>query len=189
MKKLTKLLKTLRIKLGFRLYQLKLEIVVYGLSFLYSAIIGAFIQALVLFASFNFIRPETPITFHFKNVNTCVKVSCIMMIVSISQAIVIPTHITLVGSAIIGLALCMALYEIEYFFESRKNPVYNIPKDTLIAIMENSLLSNEEKDAIQYKVIDKMKGDRFYRAMGYSKRQSIRIYKSAIEKLNNLISQ
>ena len=56
-------------------------------------------------------------------------------------------------------------------------------------MMENSTLSLEEKDAIQYKVIDKLKGEYFYKAMGYSKRQSIRIYRSAINKLNNLIQQ
>ena len=53
--------------------------------------------------------------------------------------------------------------------------------------MDNSTLSLEEKDAIQYKVIEKLKGEMFYNAMGYSKRQSIRIYKSAVDKINKLI--
>lgn len=112
-----------------------------------------------------------------------------MFIVLISQAIVIPANITMIGSVIIALGICIGLYEIEYALRERHLKVFEFPKDKLLELMENSTLSDEEKDAIQYKVIDKMKGDRFYRAMGYSKRQSIRIYKSAIEKLNNLISQ
>jgi hypothetical protein len=71
----------------------------------------------------------------------------------------------------------------------KERTLFELPKDELLSFMHNSTLSLEEKDAIQYKVIDKLKGDEFYRAMGYSKRQSLRIYKSAVTKLNNLICQ
>jgi hypothetical protein len=71
----------------------------------------------------------------------------------------------------------------------RERTLFDLPKDELLSFMANSTLSPEEKDAIQYKIIDKLKGDEFYCAMGYSKRQSLRIYKSAVTKLNNLIRQ
>lgn len=189
MKKLTKKLQHLKINIAFRFYQFKLESIVYGLALLYGLIIGAFIEALILIISFNVIRPTTPITFHFRNVNICVKVSCVMFLVSISQISVIPRNVTLCASILMALFICLVLYQIEYYFAKKKYAIFDISKDTLLAIMENSTLSLEEKDAIQYRVIDKMKGDRFYRAMGYSKRQSIRIYQSAVAKLNNLINQ
>lgn len=104
----------------------------------------------------------------------------------------LPTQISLLSA----IPICWFISWVGYVAQDRldikakgEKNIFNISKSTLLAIMKNSTLSDEEKDAIQYKVIDKMKGDRFYRAMGYSKRQSIRIYKSAIEKLNNLISQ
>lgn len=99
-------------------------------------------------------------------------------------------------SLLSAIPICWLISWIGYVAQDRidikvkgEKNVFNITKSTLLAIMENSTLSLEEKDAIQYKVIEKMKGNQFYRAMGYSKRQSIRIYKSAIGKLNNLISQ
>lgn len=189
MQKLINILQKLKINIAFRFYQFKLEIVVYGLSLLYSLIIGAFTQAVILLISFNFIRPGTPITFHFRNVNTCIKVSCLMLIVSISQASVIPINITLIGSILIAFLICIILYKVEYYFASKELAIFELPKDELLDIMDNSILSIEEKDAIRYKLIDKLKGDYFYNAMGYSKRQSIRIYKSAVAKINNLINK
>lgn len=114
MQKLTQKLQSIKIRLKFRLYQFKLEIIVYGISLLYAILIGQLLNAIVLFISFNTIRPATPITFHFSKVNTCIKVSVIMFVCTITQFLVIPTNVTYCGGILLALAICLALYKIEY---------------------------------------------------------------------------
>lgn len=100
--------------------------------------------------------------------------------------------VSLLSSIPIAFLICLLGFILQDYIDVKtykQKTIFDLPKDKLIEYMENSLLSLEEKDAIQYYVIDKMKGERFYNAMGYSKRQSLRIYKSAIEKINNLIRQ
>ena len=121
MKKLTQKLQRLKINLKFRLYQFKLEFIVYGISLLYAILIGQSLNAIVLFISFNMIRPATPITFHFDEVNVCIKVSIIMFIVSISQIAVIPTNVTYCGGIIVGLLISYALYKIEFYILRKKS--------------------------------------------------------------------
>jgi hypothetical protein len=104
----------------------------------------------------------------------------------------LPLSISLLST----IPICWFISWIGYIAQDRldlklkkERTLFDLPKDELLSFMDNSTLSLEEKDAIQYKVIEKLKGEYFYRAMGYSKRQSIRIYKSAVDKLNNLICQ
>lgn len=138
-----KKLQSLKINLGFRFYQFKLEGLVYGLALLYSLLIGQLIPAIVLILSFNIIRPSTPITFHFKNVNTCVKVSICMFIVSITHFLVIPQNITLCFGIIIGLIICLALYKIEYAL-IKDFDIENCTKEELVELC-NKLGYNKDK--------------------------------------------
>lgn len=114
MKKSTNIFQHLKIKTQLKLYQIRLEVFVYGLALLYALLIGQLLPAIVLLVSFNLIRPETPVTFHFDNVNTCVKVSICMFIISITQLLAIPQNVTMCYGIIIGLAICLVLYKIEY---------------------------------------------------------------------------
>lgn len=114
MKKSTNIFQHLKIKTQLKLYQIRLEVLVYGLALLYALLIGQLLPAIVLLVSFNLIRPETPVTFHFDNVNTCVKVSICMFIISITQLLAIPQNVTMCYGIIIGLAICLVLYKIEY---------------------------------------------------------------------------
>lgn len=146
MKKLTNTFQKLRLKLQLRLYQFKLEGFVYGISLLYALLISQFIPATVLLISFNLIRPETPVTFHFDNVNTCVKVSICMFIISITQLMAIPQNITMCFGIIIGLAICWILYKIEYSRISEIN-LKNLTKEQVVEIC-NKLDYNKDKQEL-----------------------------------------
>ena len=104
----------------------------------------------------------------------------------------IPFSISLFGCVITSFVIGFVSFKIQDYLDIKcvkEKTLFDLTKDELLSLMANSTLSTEEKDAIQYKVIDKLKGEYFYRAMGYSKRQSLRIYKSAVIKINNLIRQ
>lgn len=162
---------------------------------LYCLILGYFthrlLECVFLLVIFYPIRVAFYKTFHFKNNDwCCFAFSCALFSVTIPNTI--PFSISLLGCVISSFFIGYVSFIIQDYLDfkaTKEKTITNLSKDELLLLMENSLLSLEEKDAIQYKVIDKMKGEEFYRAMGYSKRQSIRIYKSAIEKINNLIQQ
>lgn len=162
---------------------------------LYCLLIGYFsnrlLEAVVLLCIFAFIRTAFYKTFHFiNNDGLCFGFSCIMFNIAIPNTI--PFSISLFGCVITSFVIGYVSFKIQDYLDLkyvRERTLFDLPKEELISFMENSTLSDEEKDAIQYKVIDKLKGEHFYRAMGYSKRQSLRIYKSAVIKINNLIRQ
>lgn len=162
---------------------------------IYCLVVGYFsnrlLEAVVLLCIFAFIRTAFYKTFHFINNDwLCFGFSCIMFSISIPNTI--PFSISLFDCVITSYIIGFVSFKIQDYLDLKcvkEKTLFDLPKDGLLSLMANSTLSLEEKDAIQYKVIDKMKGDEFYRAMGYSKRQSLRIYKSAVTKLNNLICQ
>ena len=161
----------------------------------YCLVVGYFsnrlLEAVVLLCIFSFIRTAFHKTFHFVNNDwLCFGFSCIMFNIAIPNTI--PFSISLFGCVITSFVIGLVSFKIQDYLDLkyvRERTLFDLPKDELLSFMANSTLSPEEKDAIQYKIIDKLKGDEFYCAMGYSKRQSLRIYKSAVTKLNNLIRQ
>lgn len=183
-----------------KINKLKLEIlcrqlVSYVPFVVYCLLVGYFsnrlLEAVVLLCVFSFIRTAFYKTFHFVNNDwLCFGFSCIMFNISIPNTI--PFSISLFGCVITSFVIGFVSFKIQDYLDLKcvkEKTLFDLPKDELLLLINNSTLSLEEKDAIQYKVIDKLKGDEFYRAMGYSKRQSLRIYKSAVTKLNNLIRQ
>lgn len=162
---------------------------------IYCLLVGYFsyrlLEAVVLLCIFAFIRTAFYKTFHFINNDwLCFGFSCIMFNIAIPNTI--PFSISLFGCVITSFIIGFVSFKIQDYLDLKcvkEKTLFDLPKDELLSLMANSTLSLEEKDAIQYKIIDKLKGEYFYNAMGYSKRQSLRIYKSAVAKLNNLISQ
>lgn len=123
-------------------------------------------------------------------VTLCMALTCSVMFFTIANCL--PLSVNLLSCIPISYLCAWVGYVVQDRIDLKvkaERTIFELPKDELLAYMENSTLRLEEKDAIQYYVIDKMKGERFYNAMGYCKKQSIRIYKSAVNKLNNLIRQ
>lgn len=165
-------------------------LIVFAFVFICAWIFDKYIEAILFCISHTVIRMIFDKQYH------CGKTAiCLFLTLTIAFFGIMYTF-PLALSLLSAIPICWFISWIGYIAQDRLDlkakkeiTLFNLPKDKLLSLMENSTLSLEEKDAIQYKVIDKLKGDYFYRAMGYSKRQSIRIYKSAVNKLNNLIQQ
>lgn len=165
-------------------------LIVFAFVFICAWIFDKYIEAILFCISHTVIRMIFDKQYH------CGKTAiCLFLTLTIAFFGIMYTF-PLALSLLSAIPICWFISWIGYIAQDRLDlkakkevTLFNLPKDKLLSLMENSTLSLEEKDAIQYKVIDKLKGNYFYRAMGYSKRQSIRIYKSAVNKLNNLIQQ
>ena len=127
----TNVLQNLKIDLKFKLYQLKIESIVYIPAIIYAILLRRFFAALVLFTAFLLLRPGTPTTFHFRNVNTCVKTSSKMFFISVSLLLLVPYNISLCFGILISLYICLELYHIQYALTDSFN-LETCTKDELI---------------------------------------------------------
>lgn len=114
MKKLKPVLQNLKIDFKFRLYQLKLESIVYIPILIYAIVLRRFYVTIICVISFLLIRPATPTTFHFNNVPICVKTSSKLWFVGVSLLLVLPYNISLCLGILLALYICIELYNIQY---------------------------------------------------------------------------
>jgi predicted DNA-binding protein (UPF0251 family) len=175
---------------GFYLFKYSL----YSAIFLGIAVCGLLngktFETAFLFVAFIVLRYCFPKTFHSKSVYRCVFYSILIFAIAIPHTL--PLCISLFSSVIVGFLMTYVLYLIEDYVELKTKSeltLNDIPKDKLLDIVENSTMTNEEKSAIKLHFIEHIKGKDFYNTMGYSKIQAIRIYKSAINKINKLITK
>lgn len=173
---------------GFYLYKYSLYAVIY-LGIIIAALLNnKIIESILLFICFICLRYCFPKTFHHKSPYWCVFYSILIFWIAIPNTL--PITISIFSSVLIGTLMTYILYLIQDYFDFKiksEKDIINITLTELNDLLKNSLLKQEEKFAIKYYLIDGLKGQQFYNKMGYSKRQCLRIYKSAINKLNNLI--
>lgn len=165
-------------------------LIVFAFIFMCAWIFDKYIEAILFCISHLVIRAIFEKQYHCGTTAMCLFLTLTIALFGIMYTF--PLALSLLSA----IPMCWFISWIGYVAQDRidlkakkERTLYDLTKEELLLMMENSTLSLEEKDAIQYKVIDKLKGEYFYKAMGYSKRQSIRIYRSAINKLNNLIQQ
>ena len=176
--------------LGFYVFKYSLYSIIYAGIAIAGIINCKILETICLFVSFVALRYCFPKTFHANNVYHCVFWSITIFVVGIPNTSNIGT--SLFGSVLIGCIMTLVLYFVQDYVDLKtkaERTIHTLHKDELLKYMDNSLLSAEEKSAIQFHLIDKLKGVQFYNAMGYSKSQCLRIYKSAINKINILIGQ
>lgn len=165
-------------------------LIVFAFIFICAWIFDKYIEAVLFCISHTVIRMIFEKQYHCGKTYLCLFLTLTIAFFGIMYTF--PLALSLLSA----IPICWFISWIGYVAQDRldlkvkkERTLFQLPKDELLSLMNNSTLSLEEKDAIQYKVIDKLKGEYFYHAMGYSKRQSIRIYQSAVNKLNNLIQQ
>lgn len=176
--------------LGFYIFKYAIYSVIYIGIALAGFINNKIIETIFLFISFISLRYCFSKTFHSKSVYMCMFWSIFAFWVAIPHTL--PISISIFSSVLVGFAMTYILYVIQDYIdfkEKKELTLFDLPKDKLEYYIENSTLKDEEKFAIKYYIIEHYKGEQFYSAMGYSKRQCLRIYKSAVTKLNNLIRQ
>ena len=150
------------------------------------------IEAIFLFVAYLMLRYAFPKTFHSKSFYRCIFYTIVMFWVAIPM--VLPLCVSIFSSIAVGWFIGFVLYKLQDYIDHmqakfKRKTIYDLTKEELYALMENSTLSEEEKDAVEYRVIYHYKGKRWYQAVGYSKRQCQYLIKYAVEKLNNLINQ
>lgn len=165
-------------------------LIVFAFIFICAWIFHKYIEAVLFCISHTVIRMIFEKQYHCGKTYLCLFLTLTIAFFGIMYTF--PLALSLLST----IPICWFISWIGYIAQDRldlkvkkERTLFDFPKDELLLLINNSTLSLEEKDAIQYKVVNKLKGERFYHAMGYSKRQSLRIYKSAINKLNNLIQQ
>lgn len=175
---------------GFYLFKYSL----YSIIYLGIAVAGVlnqkYIETAFLFIAFISLRYCFPKTFHSKSVYRCVFWSIVIFWVAIPQTL--PIAVSIFSSIVSGFLMTWGLYLIQDYLDCKVKTtltIKDISLPTLENILNDSLLTEEEKSVIKYKHIKHLKGEKLYNAMGYSKRQTIRIYKSALEKFNKLLQQ
>lgn len=174
--------------LGFYIYKYSLYAVIYIGIALAGIANHKYIETVFLLVSFVALRYCFPKTFHCNIVYNCVFWSIILFWVGVPQTL--PITISMFSSVIVGFVITYVLYLVQDYVDFKTKAeltLFDLPKDRLQEYIDNSTLKDEEKLALKFYVIDHYKGEQFYNAMGYSKRQCLRIYKSAVNKLNNLI--
>lgn len=172
------------------LQQIWIHLLVIGSTAICCWIFNKWIEGVMFCISHIVIRRAFEKQFHLNTTALCMSFTLAVIWFAIPYTFSIA--VSLLSSIPIAFLICLLGFILQDYVDIKKQKqrtLFELPKDKLLEYMGNSLLTLEEKDAIQYYVIDKMKGQTFYNAMGYSKRQSLRIYKRAVEKINNLIRQ
>lgn len=173
---------------GFYLFKYSLYSAIFLGIAVCGLINGKLAETAFLFVAFITLRYCFPKTFHSKSFYRCAFYSVLIFAVAIPNTL--PLCVSLFSSVLIGLLMTYALYLIEDYVEFKTKKELDIKDLTIEEInkyLNNASITPEEKAAIKYHILDNLKGEQFYNAMGYSKSQTLRIYKSAINKLNNLI--
>ena len=174
--------------LGFYIYKYSLYTIIYVGIALAGIVNHKYIETIFVFAAIVSLRYCFPKTYHDKNVYMCVFWSIVMYWICIPHTL--PISMSLFSSVIVGYATTHILYILQDycdFKEKAELSLFDLPQDRLLEYINNSTLKDEEKLALTFRIVRHYKGEQFYNAMGYSKRQCLRIYKSAVNKLNNLI--
>ena len=183
-----------RFKILAELYAIKFGLYFLFISclFTYSWFINKIFECMIVLATYTLLRWCFPRTWHHHKTLNCITYSIIGF--CIFTTLTLPLSMSICSGVVVGLLVTYFLYKIQTYIEfgiakAKQKTIYDLTKDELYALMENSTLSQEEKDAVEYRVIYHYKGKRWYQAVGYSKRNCQYLIKRAEEKLNNLIEQ
>lgn len=132
------------------------------------------------------LRYMFPRTFHCKKFFHCIFFSTATFWLVIPA--VLPLSISIFSSiffgALIGLVLCKIEEHEEKGRRELENTIFELPLDKQKELIANTNLSEEERKAVELRLIEHLKGTQWYDAMGYSKRNCQYLYKHGIEKLN-----
>ena len=180
------------IKFKFGLFVATAYTFIFGNIFVCAWLNDSIIATVILLIGFFGLRYAFPKTYHCKKFLCCVIFSTITFWVVIP--INLPITISIFSGIFVGGLIGYVLYKLADYTELKlaqfkRKTIFDLTKEELYALMENSTLSDEEKDAVEYRVICHYKGKQWYQAVGYSKRNCQYLYKRAVEKLNNLITQ
>lgn len=99
------------------IFQKKWQGLIYGTALAVSIACGTWLQTLVCFFAFNFIRPAFPKTFHHDNFYYCAMYSISMFVSSAISLLLFPIGLTRFGGIFVAFICCYILYFIQNLYE------------------------------------------------------------------------
>lgn len=148
---------------------------------------GKVVEATLLLIAYFVLRYTFPKTYHCKQYWQCIFFSITAFCVVIPM--VLPISVSIFSSIFMGGIIGLVLCRVQEFAELKERElnqptIFELTKDELCQLLESTIMSDEEKRAVELRVIEHYKGNQWYTAMGYCKRQCQYLYKHGLEKLN-----
>lgn len=138
-----------------------------------------------------FMRPKFDKQFHCRRNNRKIAITlCLILtctLIFFSVAIVLPLHISLLSSLPVTYFICWFGYiaqdRLDLLNQLKPN-IYQLNDEEFINFCLRKELTNEEIEIAKIIFRKGLKGEELYKAIGYCKRQTIRIRQKIINKLN-----
>lgn len=176
------------IKIKYHLFVATIYVLIIATIFTCAWFNNKFLETIGLFSSFLVLRYAFPSTFHCKKFLNCIITTIIVFITIIPH--ILPLSVSIFSSiffgGLIGLGLCkFEEMQIKKEKEFAQKTIFDLTNEELLELINITNLTEEEKMAVKLRLINHLKGQQWYNAMGYSKRNCQYLYKHAVDKLNH----
>lgn len=147
------------------------------------------LELAIILISYTLLRWCYPKTWHHKQVLYCLLYSVAFFM--ILQRLSLPLSVSLFSGIVISILFTYYLYKFQCILDAKiektksTRTVLDLTKTEFYELLNESTISQEEKDAVEYRVIYHYKGQQWYQACGFCKRNCQYLYNSGIRKLNN----
>lgn len=147
------------------------------------------LELAIILISYTLLRWCYPKTWHHKQVLYCLLYSVAFFM--ILQRLSLPLSVSLFSGIVISILFTYYLYKFQCVLDAKIEKtksirtVLDLTKTEFYELLNESTISQEEKDAVEYRVIYHYKGQQWYQACGFCKRNCQYLYNSGIRKLNN----
>ena len=183
MKKLQKLNKTrflLRLK-KFFIYELWQHILIFSVLSLCAWLSSKYLEALLFLIAHFVIRGVCDKQFHCNNTISCLAFT--ITVISVSLIVILPINISLLATIPLVLFITYFGYLLQDYLEHKVKSIYAMSKDEFYKHCCSRGLDDVEYKIAYYVVIERLKGQELYNAIGYSERQTIRKRKEILSKI------
>lgn len=147
------------------------------------------LELAIILISYTLLRWCYPKTWHHKQVLYCLLYSVAFF--TILQRLSLPLSASLFSGIVISILFTYYLYKFQCILDTKiektksTRTVLDLTKTEFYELLDESTISQEEKDAVEYRVIYHYKGQQWYQACEFCKRNCQYLYNSGIRKLNN----
>lgn len=166
-------------------------VVIFASIFICGWFNGKLIEATALLASYLILRYAYPKTYHCKQYWQCIffSITTFCVVIPLTLPLSVSIFSSIFFGGLIGLGLCqLQTYEDKMHEEMRKPSIFDLDRNELARLLNTANITEEEKKSVGLRLLEHYKGQQWYRAMGYCKRNCQYLYKSGVEKLNKQLS-
>lgn len=141
--------------------------------FSFHVFLYAVFEFMLFYTSFWFIRINFDLTYHSNSWAICKLWTRTMLCSGVFLLWILPIKYTLLNGLFVGFLCAFILYLIEYYRKPKLN-IYAMSEDALYEHCRSKGLSEEDCKIAYFIIIERLKGQALYNAIGYSERQTKR---------------